>query len=247
MSETQSQSVKPVFYEQPMMLSRETHKDLKLSDSTSFTFAQNVASVPVVISEFAVASAHYPIVFVQGDESRGTAADRPMPMALLSTQSGRNDFVDEDGSWKAGTYIPAYVRRYPFVFASAEDKDNFVLCADLSSDRLSREEGAPLFTDGGEPTETTSRALSFCNDFQRDYAMTERFVDTLMGLDLLSVQRLTITRRNQPNTVLEGLSLLNRDKFRKLTDEEFLELRRNGCLGPVYAHLSSLHRLRQFI
>ncbi len=245
-AESEIQNIKPIFYQDPKMISREDHKDLKLVGSTNYAFAQNVASVPVVISEFAVASAHYPIVFVQGTEATGAKPNQPMPMALLSTVAETNNFVNEAGEWQANTYIPAYVRRYPFVYASEADNNNLVLCADLSSDRFSKEEGEALFTDG-QPTETTSRVLSFCNDFQRDYATTEAFVAKLVEMELLTEQRLTITRAGQPTTVLNGLQLLDREKFRALDNEKFLALRDSGCLGPIYAHLSSLHRLRQFI
>ncbi len=246
MSEQPAQSPKPVFYNNPKLLSRDEHQALKLVASSNYAFAQNVASVPVVISELAVASAHYPIVFVQGAKENGAEPRQPMAMALLSTVADRNDFVGEDGSWRADTYIPAYVRRYPFVFASDGSSDNLVLCADLSSDRLSEDNGEPLFTDG-QPSETTSRVLTFCNDFQRDYAMTEQWIRKLVDMDLLTPQRLTITRTGKPSTVLDGLMLLDREKFRSLSDKQFIELRRGGCLGPIYAHLSSLHRLRQFV
>ncbi len=246
MSEQTAQPLKPIFYNDPKLLSRDEHQALRLVDSSNYAFAQNVASVPLVISEFAVASAHYPIIFVQGTQATGAKPNQPMAMALLSTVADQNDFVSADGTWRADTYIPAYVRRYPFVFASDGASDNLVLCADLSSDRLSEDEGEPLFTDG-QPSETTSRVLTFCNDFQRDYAMTEQWMRKIVEMDLLTSQRLTITRTGKPSTVLDGLMLLDREKFRSLSDEQFIELRRGGCLGPIYAHLSSLHRLRQFI
>ena len=236
MSEPTQQASNPALYTAPEMLSRSTHQNLKLLASNDYAFARSTAAVPVVISELAAAAAHYPIVFMRGN-------DGAQPMALLGANEGENSFVDAEGQWRADTYIPAYVRRYPFVFATDTSTDTLVLFAEVNSDRFSEDEGEPLFNDG-EPTATTSRALSFCNNFQRDHALTREWVSKLQELSLLSDQRLTIRRGGQPTKVLEGLQLLDRQTFRDLPDGEFLELRRAGFLGPIYSHLASLHSLR---
>lgn len=64
-------------------------------------------SSPAVIDEFVVASRHLPIVFVP-------TASKPTPVFLLGAQPGENRHVDPAGAWTGG-YVPAYVRRYPFI------------------------------------------------------------------------------------------------------------------------------------
>ena len=238
MSESKSGVALPPLYQNPSALSRTRHENLKLISSTNFSFAANLPSVPLAVSEFGAACAHYPIVFVAGEN--GVA----MPNALLSTQLDRNDFVDAEGQWRTGTYIPAYVRRYPFVFAGSDTDSQLVLCADMASERLSESEGTPLFEDGA-PSKVADQALAFCNDFQRDYAATEVIAKQLADAELLTGQRITLRRQGETDKVLEGLQLVDREKFSQLSDEQFIALRRGGCLGPIYAHLASLHRLRQ--
>ncbi len=48
-----------------------------------------------------------------------------MPAVLLGIRDQENLYVDDNGAWNA-KYIPAFVRRYPFVFSS-QDKNTFNL------------------------------------------------------------------------------------------------------------------------
>ena len=239
-SVTTTSATKPLFYNAPEALSRVAHANLKVVVSGDFSFARNTSSVPLAISEFSAASGHYPIAFlsVKGDTKPS------MPVALLSIAQDKNDYIDSEGHWRKGSYVPAYVRRYPFAFASDESSGNLVLCADLASDRISTSEGAPLFNNG-EPTEATTRMLGFCTSYQQDYVATEQFVTVLGQMNLLREQRLVLRGASGSRT-LAGLRLLDRTAFRKLDDASFLRLRSLGYLGPIYAHLASLHRLREF-
>jgi len=229
----------PLFYNTPEALSRVTHANLKVVVSGDFSFSKDATSVPLAISEFSAASGHYPIAFIKADVEGAT----PMPVAILSTAQSGNQFVQADGSWQRGAYVPAYVRRYPFAFATDASGGNLVLCADMSSDRISTSEGIPLFNNG-QPSEATTRMLSFCTSYQQDHLATEKFVACLNEMDLLREQRLVI-RSSSNSRVLGGLHLLDRARFRALDDAAFLKLRAQGYLGPIYAHLASLHRLRE--
>ena len=235
-----SSANKPLFYNAPEALSRVAHADLRVVVSGDFSFARDTSSVPLAISEFSAASGSYPIVFlgVKGETKPA------MPVALLSIGQDKNDFVDGQGYWRKGAYVPAYVRRYPFAFASDTSSGNLVLCADLASDRISVADGVPLFNNG-EPTEATTRMLGFCTSYQQDYVATEQFVTVLGEMNLLREQRLVL-RGTSTTRTLAGLRLLDRTAFRKLDDASFLRLRSLGYLGPIYAHLASLHRLREF-
>src|SRR5690606_14214931 len=96
----------------------------------------------------------YPIVFAAGDG---------FPVAVLGLDRD-NSFVSGD-TWAEGTYIPAYVRRYPFVFVDRSN-DSFVLAIDRAAPHLVEggDIGEPLFADG-EPTGLVTNILDFCRDF----------------------------------------------------------------------------------
>ena len=61
-------------------LTHSQHKDLRLSKITSFSFAANISSVKLSLSELRKASLYYPIVFLKGNPT--------LPQALLSLEPG---------------------------------------------------------------------------------------------------------------------------------------------------------------
>lgn len=88
------------------------------------------------------AARHYPIVFIGQN-------DQLMPIALLGLKEGHNSYLDESNTWQANTYIPGFVRRYPFVLAQ-DDAANFSVCFDAAYNGWNEEEGRELFTAKGE-------------------------------------------------------------------------------------------------
>lgn len=96
----------PLFFRQPAVLDKERHAKAGLKPATSLNFAKSTNSLPLNTIEFLEASKHYPIVF--------TADAEPTPTAIVGMEQA-NYFVDAKGQWAANTYVPAYVRQYPFI------------------------------------------------------------------------------------------------------------------------------------
>jgi hypothetical protein len=71
-------------------------------------------------AEFASAALEYAVVF-------GGTGDAVMPITVLGVRTNGNLYVTKEGGWQA-KYIPAFVRRYPFVFFSRDDGKTFTLC-----------------------------------------------------------------------------------------------------------------------
>ena len=59
-----------------------------------------------------------------------------MPAALLGIRDKENLYVGQNGNWNA-KYVPAFIRRYPFVFSST-DGGRFTLCLDHEFDGVNR-------------------------------------------------------------------------------------------------------------
>jgi len=68
--------------------------------------------LPLTIDEFPNAARNYPIVFSVGDNS--------VPLILMGLNEGVNTFMGEDGKFTEPAYVPAYVRRYPFLLAKLQ-------------------------------------------------------------------------------------------------------------------------------
>jgi hypothetical protein len=60
-----------------------------------------------------------------------------------------NSFVGDSGQWRSNTYVPAFIRRYPFVLAQS-DNDEFKVCFDEAYAGWNEEEGRELFAESGE-------------------------------------------------------------------------------------------------
>ncbi len=92
-------------------LTKEKHQDLRFSTIRHFGFAEKISTAPLCLSEFAVASKYYPIVFLK---------DAGMPAVILSFEKDKNGFITPEGTWKV-PYVPAHFRKYPFTLAKVDN------------------------------------------------------------------------------------------------------------------------------
>ncbi|RYF25696.1 MAG: SapC family protein, partial [Comamonadaceae bacterium] len=114
-----------LFYERAIALNRERHQKLKIQlKANHFAFAKKTNSVLIAGSEFAEAAREYPIVFVGNEGGPFTLA------ALVGLNDKDNVLVNDNGSWEPDTYIPAFIRRYPFVLAGSEGAESLTVCVD---------------------------------------------------------------------------------------------------------------------
>jgi len=226
-----------LFYKQPEPLSREQHGNIGLRRvEKPFAFAANTNVVPLTVSEFPVAALSYPIIF---------AGERRQPLAVMGVGSGQNLFVDGDGGFVGGAYIPAYVRRYPFVLANDDTRGQLVVCIDRAASMLGEDYELAFFDEKGEATAYTNNCIKFCNDFEVEGRRTESFVNLLNELDLFETKQSTFTPMNpdgttgEPQRVAEYFGI-SEPKVHALGAEKLKELTVNGALGQIYAHLVSL-------
>lgn len=222
----------PLFYRRPVLLSSHEHAEWRIRPA-GVGFAARSHSVPVVAGEFAAASRSYPLVF---------AGREHMPMALLGLQADRNRFVDGD-DWAAGAYVPAYVRRYPFVFVQMGEPEGYALAIDAEADMVvtSGDDGRALF-EGGQPSELTRQALQFCESFTREDRATRQFTAQLAAQGLLLERTANITFPDGRKASIDGFHVVDTDKFATLSEEVIVQWHRNGWLSLVHFHLASLAR-----
>nr|WP_295377572.1 SapC family protein [Pseudoxanthomonas sp.] len=227
----------PLFYREPRVLSSVDHAGWRVRP-TGAGFAAASNSVPVVIGEFAAASRNYPLVFAGPDHT---------PIAVLGVEAGRNRFVVED-AWVEHAYVPAYVRRYPFVFVQTRDPEGYVLAIDAGADAViaSGEEGSPLFEDG-QPSELTRQALQFCDTFTREDQATRRFTAALAEQELLIERSANIAFADGRRSSVDGFHVVDAEKFNALPDAVVLDWHRKGWLALVHFHLASLGRFNDLL
>ncbi|QBX36627.1 peptidase [Brevundimonas sp. S30B] len=225
-----------LFYDKPEPLSVELHGKLGVDPvEKPYGFVAKSNIVPLTVTEFAPAALSYPVIFL-GDEK--------LPVAVMGLRQDDNLFVDSSGEFRSDAYIPAYVRRYPFVFANDDQQKRMILCLDRAAPFIKEGGQTPLFVNG-QPSDYTKQAMEFCNSFEQERLRTESFVILLIELDLFHVREASFTPRNpdgtagQPQKVAEYFAV-DEEKLRALPAEKLAELRDNGALGQIYAHLVSL-------
>lgn len=227
-------------YKRPEPLNIQQHKGkgLKYGDRP-FDFLSDVNLVPVTLGEIAQAGARYPIIFM--GEAR-------LPVAVMGLRQNSNLFVSpETGELEKYAYLPAYVRRYPFVAAVHKDEtERFTVCVDADSHLMSDEPAEPFFTEDGQPTEFLNRAIDFVRRFEAEVATTNAFIARLKELDLFEQQQTNWQPRDansQPvgdPIVIATYWSLSGEKLRALTPTVLAELRDNAYLGGIYAQMMSM-------
>ncbi|MFL6735950.1 MAG: SapC family protein [Sphingomonas sp.] len=229
----------PLFYNAVEPLNATQHGNMKVRTILRMPQVSRAHAIPVTVDEFTLVQRHYPIVFSVGDN--------PIPIALFGLNEGVNVFMDADGRPLApNNYVPAYVRRYPFLLARLrQDSDELSLCFDPSANAVGEfDEGQALF-DGEQPSEATKAILQFCEQFEAAGQRTAAFMEELTKADLLMDGEVAIQPEGfeQP-FVYRGFRMVDEEKLRNMRGDELRKLNQNGILPLVYAHLFSLTEMR---
>jgi hypothetical protein len=236
---------KPPMYGELLPLDREAHKNLKLD--TSLSVVQRLTdqnSVFLAAVEFGDAAKEYPIVFVRaGNMPDGKAV--VAPLAVLGLKTGSNLFVEGD-KW-TGNYVPAYVRRYPFVMARLEEKSTDVaICFDKEWPGFSETAGEALFKDG-EPTQFLLDAKAFLENFEQESERTRLICNLLQELELLREMRFEATLPDGEKLTVDGFLAVDEEKYAKLPDDKVLHLHRNGLIALLEMHRLSLTNMNRLV
>jgi hypothetical protein len=230
-------------YKSPEPLNATAHANLgvrKVENPLEFATRTNV--VPVTIGEFGPASLCYPIIFAGGDKT---------PLAVMGLRKEENLYVNGKGLTDPDYYLPAFIRRYPFVFAEDKEKGNFVVCIDTGSDLISDKPDTPFFKDG-KPTEFTENAIEFLKNFEGQRQASANFVKMLEELDLFEKKDVTVTNRNPDGSDAGSVKVadyfgVSEAKLNALPVDKLGELRQSGALMTIYVHLLSLMNWQRVI
>jgi len=222
-----------LFYENTVAVSAERHRKLSVKSGANYKFAERVNSVPLTAIEFGQAAVEYPIVF-------SGHGDTVMPCAILGATATRNLFVQKDGSW-GGKYIPAFIRRYPFVFAQDSTGQNLILHVDESFEGLNDQgRGERLFDSDGQQTQYLRNVLAFLQDYQQRFRRTQMFCKRLRDLDLLRPMEAQFSLPGGERQALSGFQTVDREKLKAVGDEDLGKMMRTDELECIFLHLMSL-------
>jgi hypothetical protein len=220
----------PVFYRNPVPLDRVRHAKLGFVRPKDHGFARGVNSVPIAAIEFQSAARNYPIVFTNTDPAGA--------VAVLGFEAGQNLFLESSDRWADDCYVPAYVRRYPFVFTRTPAGE-FVLCMEEAPGLLA-EGGEAIFGADGKPSKMIEEVLRFAGDFQLQIDVVQHFVRACIAAGVLVENRASIQMPDKRAVTLQGFRTIDTKRFEALPEATVAEWWRKGWLMLAYQHLMSL-------
>lgn len=222
-----------LIYESAVPVSAARHGNVSYEPSDNYAFSAGVNAVPLMAVELLRASTEYAIVFA-------AVGNDVLPAAVLGVKPDQNLYLSSDAHWKA-KYIPAFIRRYPFVFSASADGKTLTLCVDESHQGLNREgRGQRLFGDDAKPSAYTDQVLKFLKEYQVHFERTKAFGRHIKELDLLEPMQAQVTTPKGEKMSLGGFMAVSRKKLRALSGDSLSALAQTDELELLYLHLYSL-------
>jgi hypothetical protein len=227
----------PMFFSGVVPLDPKRHGELRLDRGRDFRFARQTNAIPLALHELVAAAADFPIVF--------GAPGRHSALAIVGFRDHENLFVDANGAWRRGAYVPAYVRNYPFAVIESPGSDALVLGIDPQAAVLG-DSGAPLF-DAAQPAAALKEALELCSSLYHSLKESSAFCAALEEEGLLVENRAVIEFARGGSATITGFRVVDAAKFDAVAEARFLDWRRRGWLAPLYAHLQSTARWARIV
>ena len=225
-------------YQQPEALDINAHAGLRLAPASNFAFAADLTVLPLAGMEVPQAATCLPIVFLPAGQGP------VLPQALLGLK-GRNTYLNAAQQWTAD-YVPAALRKYPFVLAQVGESDNYVLALDVGAPQLQKEQGNLLVSEEGEFTEMTQQAGKFVTQLRNQMDLTAAALAELDAAGILVDKTLSI-REDEKTSLIGGFRVADLDKLAAQDDVTLARWARNGVLQVIYAHVDSLRHLQALV
>lgn len=222
-----------LIYESAVPVSASRHGGMSLDTAGTYAFSAGVNAVPLMAIELLPAATEYAIVFA-------AVGDEVLPAAVLGVKPEQNLYLTPDAQWQA-KYIPAFIRRYPFVFSTSADRKTLTLCIDESHPGLNKDgRGQRLFSDDGKPTPYVEQVLKFLKDYQVHFERTRAFGRRIKELGLLEPMQAQLTTPKGEKVAMGGFMAVSRPRLRALAPEALASLAKSDELELLYLHLYSL-------
>lgn len=225
-------------YKNVEVLDNNQHRDIKINEIKDFHYAAQQRECVITHLEFFECAKSLPIVFTKNSD------DKFVAVAVMGIHNQSNQFIDKQGNWRLGVYIPAYIKRYPFIFISAQN-GSLALGLDMNSSCISKgNSGQPLFEQEGKISEFSQNVLNYMSEFQLANTNTQDFILKLDSLGLLEPAQANYTLESQ-NITFAGFYRINEKKLSQLDDTNTLALVKSGYYKLAICHLMSLSNFVQ--
>jgi hypothetical protein len=226
-------------YKQPQIINQEQHKTKALKEINALPQTKGMISSPIGFNEFYEACRDYPIFFAKDSEGKWFAT------ALLGYKDN-NLFVDAEGKWKPGCYIPAFIRRYPFILVKTDD-ENLTLAVetDAIEDVSEANKQRAFFNEDNSASELSKGAMNFLLELNSVAQGTSEFIKELENWELLEERTANIVDKEGATHVINGFFTVNEEKMAHLSDKKRADICKKGAIQLITAHLISLGNIKR--
>lgn len=234
-----------VLYIAPVLLDPAQHRSRKVAELTDFSIARKMHAAYLTATEFAQAALDFAILFIPTGEHDAMGRGVMSPIVLLGLVPGENLHV-EGARWDA-RYIPAFIRRYPFLSADVKNLAAPGVFVDSAWSGFSESAGEPLFGADDKPAPALLRALDFLERFDLEAQRTRAFCERVVELGILKEMKADVSLPGDKSLVVEGFFAVDEERLQALADATVLELHRNGLLMLLQVHLLSMANVRHLV
>jgi len=231
-------NVELLFYRRVTALRPDLHGALKIGTPPDQSFTARTNSVPLAGVEFGEAGKEYPLVFARDGSGNFNA------VVVLGLENAENLFLGEKADWQAH-YVPAFVRRYPFVLGSNyENPAQPLVCVDESCPWLGHDVvGEPLFI-ANQPSSFMVQIVSFLTDYNAQAERTAYFCQKLADWNLLTESQAQATTADGKVHTLTDIWTVDEALLAQLDADKLQGLFKTGELAWIFFHLASLSNFR---
>jgi hypothetical protein len=224
------------------VLNKDKHRQLRIKTGYGAALGDAVMYAMTYPMEFRDIQSCYPILFTKDPNTGGFFA-----AAVLGFEADQNLFLQDDG-WDA-SYVPAILRRQPFLIATGGDggNENPVVSLDLNHPRVSQDEGEAMFDSNGNPTEFLNRKIALLDKLHHGLQHGNGFVDTLLKHELLEQITLDIAFNDGSKKSVQGFYTIAEERLYQLQGDVLESLNQAGYLQPVFMAVASMSRMRDII
>lgn len=224
----------------PVALQNDKHRNLKITESGDYARYKEQHLIPIIAPDFFTLCSEFPVVFV-----KDSTGEQFVPVAIMGLRDGQNLYCQTE-EWTSHV-VPIRFSNAPFSMVRMDaEGDQLAVLIDEESSMLSETEGTPLFKEDGEKSEYLEQKIEFLLKTAEQTVQTENICKLFKEKDLLVTQQLQLQhRQDSPRYNIDGVYTIDEQKLNALSDEDFLEMRKQGMIPLIYAHLSSLQQLRR--
>lgn len=221
-------------YNNLVLINKIKHKNLKISAIENFSFAKELKFIPAVSGEASAIANDYPLVI--------TIGETPSLGAIVALD-GDNLSINEEGKWY-GSYVPAYLRKYPFALGSlSDDKIASLMLIDIDSTLVSTTKGEAIFDENGKQSRVFQEKIDLVVAYEKDKKNTENIIKILMDADILESGEIIVGEGEERKVLVTGFKAVSKEKLEALDSKTTKEWKSLGITKFIEAHLKSFNNI----